>query len=171
VWGLLTRNHRQEVLARAYVQAIAGRCGLSCSQRDFDYGIGLTLHEIRRRGRRYLESGFKLDIQAKSTAAAQTTPTHVVYDLEAKNYDDLRDPHVDFPRILVLLVLPEDEVQWTYQSEEHLLLRGCAYWRSLRGEPATANERTVRLAVPRTSVFSVEALDALMGRVRRRELL
>ncbi len=168
---MLIRNHRQEALCRTYVQATAARCGLSCSFRDWDYGIDVTLHEIRRRGRRYAESGFKLDIQAKSTAGTPMTDTQVLYDLEVKNYDDLRDLRVGCPRILVLLVLPADETQWTDQSEEHLLLRYGAYWLSLKGMEATVNQRTVRLAIPRAHLFTVETLQTLMVKVRRRETL
>src|SRR5579875_1864811 len=121
-------------MSRAYVQAVAGRCGLSCSFRDFDYGIDVTLHDIRRRDYRRMESGFKLDIQAKSTTIRNLSITDVVYDLDVKNFDDLRDPQVGCPRILVLLVLPEDESQWMEQTEEHLLLRNAAYWLSLKGQ-------------------------------------
>ena len=163
---MLTRNHRQEALSRAYVQIIAARCGLTCSVRDFDYGIDLTLHDIMRRGRRYVESGLLLNIQAKSTAAATRTTTDVLYDMDVKTFDDLRDTTVGKPRILVLLVLPNDESQWTVETEEHLLLRHCAYWMSLRGQRAIPNKRTVRVAIPRTNVFSVEGLQGLMERLR-----
>jgi hypothetical protein len=168
---VLTKNHQQEALSRAYIQAVAGRCGLGCIYRDFDYGIDMTLHEIRRRGRRYIESGFKLDIQAKSVAGAPLTDTHVLYDMRVAAYDDLRDPDVGCPRILVVLALPADEAAWTDQSEEAFSLRGCAYWLALRGMGPTANRHTVRVPVPRANVFSVGALAGLMARVRQGEPL
>jgi hypothetical protein len=158
-------------MTRAYIQAIAGRCGLGSTLRDFDYGIDVTVHHIRRRGRRYFESGFKLDIQAKSATGAEVTDTHVHHDMRVTAYDDLRDPHVGCPRILVLLVLPTEEADWTAQTEEFLLLRRCAYWLSLRGMGATPNRQTVRIAVPRANVFSVEGLGVLMSKVRRKERL
>jgi len=158
-------------MARAYVQAIAGRCGLTGSLRDFDYGIDVTLHDIRRRGHRHMESGFKLDIQAKSTTTRNLTVTDVVYDLDVKNYDDLRDPQVGCPRILVLLVLPEDEARWIEQTEDHLLLRNAAYWLSLKGQGPTRNQKSVRVSLPRVHLFSVQALESLMERVRRGEPL
>ena len=40
---MLIRTHRQESLSRAYIQAIASRCGLNCSFREFDYGIDVTV--------------------------------------------------------------------------------------------------------------------------------
>jgi hypothetical protein len=168
---VLTRNHRQEALSRAYIQAVAGRCGLSCSFRDFDYGIDLTLHDLRRRGTRRYESGFKLDIQAKSTTASNATTTHVPYDLAVPNYEDLRDPDAGTPRLLVVLLLPEEEDEWTAQTEDAMLLRRAAYWLSLEGQPPTTARKTVRVALPRANLFSVVALQAIMSRIRNREPL
>jgi hypothetical protein len=118
---VLIRSHRQEALSRAYIHAIAARCGLGCSFHEFDYGIDLTIHEIERVGTRYRESGFALDVQAKSTTSALATPDRVRYDMEVRAYDDLRQVNAGTPRILVLLVLPEDEGTWTEQQEDYLL--------------------------------------------------
>ena len=158
-------------MSRAYIQAIAGRCGLSCTLRDYDYGIDITLHEIRRKGRRYVDSGFKLDIQAKSTLDSVLTGAHVLYDLKVHAYEDLRDLEVGCPRILVLMLLPSDEAEWTSQTEDFILLRQCAYWCSLKGAAATDNRQSVRVSIPRTNVFSIEALLQLMDKIRKREPL
>jgi hypothetical protein len=162
---VLIRAHRQQSLCRAYIHAIAGRCGLGCSFREFDYGIDLTVHSIRRRGDRYCESGFNIDIQAKSSASVMDSSSHVLFDLEVKYYDDLRDATAGCPRILVLLVLPEEETAWTEQTVDHLLLRRCAFWMSLKGMAGTTNTATIRIPIPRTNVFSVEALNQLMKKV------
>ena len=69
---MLTTQHRQELLSRAYVAAVAASVGMNFSTRDFDYGIDLTLHEVTTRKsritgkRRFVESGRTLDIQIKS---------------------------------------------------------------------------------------------------------
>ncbi len=168
---MLTRNHRQEAMSRAYVQAVAGRCGLSCSVREFDYGIDLTLHDIARRGARRYETGYKLDVQAKSTTLASLNERFVLYDLPVANYDDLRATDAGCPRILVVLVLPEDEAAWINQTEEGLLLRHAAYWMSLRGRPSSGNRRSVRVELPRANLFSVSALSELMAKVKKQELL
>lgn len=168
---MLIRTHRQESLSRAYIQAIASRCGLNCSFRDFDYGIDVTVHLIQRRGNRYVETGFNLDIQAKSTFGATMTNTDVLYDMEVKTYNDLRDPDVGTPRILVLLVQPEPETDWTGMTEDELMLRRCAYWLSLRGRAETTNTATIRVSIPRTNRFSIEALQGIMERVRNGEEL
>ena len=166
---MLIRAHRQEVLSRAYIQAIASQCGLNCSFRAFDYGIDVTLHLIQRKENRYAESGINLDIQAKSTHRATVTGSDVLYDMEIKTYDDLRDPEVVTPRILVLLVQPENEQDWTGMTEDELALRRCAYWMSLNDWAPTANKSTIRVSIPKANRFSVEALQGMMERLRNGE--
>ena len=166
---MLIKTHRQESLSRTYIQAVAARCGMSCSFREFDYGIDVTLHEITRRNNRYVETGFNLDIQAKSTVNAHFEGEHVRYDMEVKTYEDLRDPAVGTPRILVMLALPTHENNWTEMTEEQLLIRKCAYWMSLRGLGETMNEETIRVSIPRANAFNVESLQTLMHRVRTGE--
>lgn len=163
---MLLRPHRQESLSRAYIQTIASRCGLNCSFRDFDYGIDVTLHPIHRRENRYIETGFNLDIQAKSAFRVTVTELEVLYDLEVKTYDDLRSTNVGTPRILVLLVQPENESDWTHMDEEELRLRRCAYWMSLKGREPTSNTETIRVSIPRANRFSIEALRGIMERLR-----
>jgi hypothetical protein len=163
---VLTRNHRQEALCRAYVQAIAARCGMSCSVPSPDYGIDLTLNDIEEMGGGLAESGYKLDVQAKSATRAAVAEDAIRYDLPAQAYEVLRQPAVGCPRILVVLVLPRDEARWSGQTEEALILRHCAYWLSLKGHGPTANRRSVRVSIPRANVFSVEALHGLMARIK-----
>jgi hypothetical protein len=163
---LLTVTHRQEALSRAYIQAVASKCGMNCSFREFDYGIDVTLHEITRRGNRYVESGFKLDIQAKSSINVIFGETIIKYDTEKKNYNDLRDPNVGTPRILVLLALPELENDWAFFSEDNLVLKKCAYWATLKGLVASPNQSTVRVSIPRSNCFHAVALLGIMERIR-----
>ena len=124
-----------------------------------------------KRTGRVFAAGFQLDIQAKSTTRTELGGAQIVYDLPVKNYDDLRLEDVGIPRLLVVLVLPEDESQWTEQTDDYLLLRHAAYWLSLRGWGPTTNRRSIRLAIPTANLFTVPALDALMTKVRKREWL
>lgn len=163
---MLIQSHQQEALSRAYVQAIAARAGMSFSLPSNDYGIDLTLNDIEVRGVRWGESGHKLDVQAKSTTKAQVRTTGIKYNREVQAYEDLRVVHSGCPRILVLLVLPEDERRWCEQTEDNLILRHCAYWLSLQGLPRTRNRKTVQVVIPKTQVFSADALRAMMKRIK-----
>jgi Domain of unknown function (DUF4365) len=168
---MLPRNLRQEALCRAYVRAVAARSGVICGGIENDLGFDLFLRSVESHDQQFWDGGAQLDIQLKSTTRAEVRETSVVYDLDARAYNILRQANTNRPRILVLLVLPEAESEWLSQTEDALLLRRCAYWISLRGaEPSTA-QTTVRITVRRANVFSVDSLQALLVRAREGELL
>jgi hypothetical protein len=159
------------------VQAVAGQVGMSCHVRDFDYGVDLTLHEVTVRtspqtGRkRYVESGWPLDIQIKSTADAVVANGTVRYDLDIDTYNDLRDPDVQSSRILVLHAQPAEEQSRLEQTADGLLLRGRCYWISLRGRPAVDNRRSTCIHIPGGNIFCAGQLNEIMRRVKSGELL
>lgn len=49
---------------------------------------------------------------------------------------------------------------------ESLMLRRSAWWYSLRGLPATTNKESERIKIPRGQVFDVDALSAMVARIR-----
>jgi hypothetical protein len=167
---VLTRNHRQEALCRAYVQAVAALTGLGTSVPTPDYGIDLCLRLIVRRGDQHLDAGVQTDLQLRSTTLANLSATGVRYDLDVRTYESLRGAS-PVPRLLLVLVLPEEEERWLNLSADELVIRHAAYWMSLRGAAATAATSSIRVTIPRANLFSIEAASALMNRLCRGELL
>lgn len=165
---MMTREDRQEALSLAYVHAVAAACGMTHSARAKDYGIDLTLHEIRHQAKRYDESGFGLDLQLKSTTSAVETRAAFGFDLPVRAYDILR-AETDQTRLLVVLLLPKDEAEWLRQTRSKLELRKAAYWLSLRGRPAVKNRSSVRVAVPKRNLFTPDAVRAIIEQIRRGE--
>lgn len=166
---MLTQQDCQEALSLAYIRAVAARCGMTAGVPDKDYGTDIVLYDIDRRHGRYFETGFALRIQAKSTTAAEPTPGEIRYDLDVKNYEDLRyQAGRDWraPFVLVLFVMPPGEDEWLSLDETELRLRGCCYWLSLAAHPPTANKRTVRVAIPRTNRFTPDGLRRIMDGLR-----
>jgi hypothetical protein len=166
---VLTRNDRQEALCKAYVRAVSAQAGVICTEVEQDYGVDLCLREVRNRAGRPRDASAQIDLQLKSTVRASVRGTEVVYDLEVKTYDDLREGGNNCPCFLVLLVLPNEEEEWLTQSPEQLVLRRCACWHSLRGLEAATATTTVRITIPSANVFSVEAIRGLLARVRERK--
>jgi hypothetical protein len=161
---MMTRNHRQEVLCRAYVQAVAALAGVGTGNYAFDYGVDMALRVIHQHNNLHQDARVQLDLQLRSTTRANVTDTQVSYDLDVRTYEYLRQ-RSPIHCILVLLVLPEDEAQWLSQSVEELTIRDCAYWVSLEdAEPTTATS-SIRIPLPRTQVFSVQAVRAIMDRL------
>jgi hypothetical protein len=142
---------------------------MTCSFRWLDYGVDVTLHRIIERFGILCESALRLDLQVKSTTHALLTETDVKCDLDVRNYHLLRDPNPNWPRLLVVLVLPDAERDWLEVSQDALVMRRCMYWVSLAGAKPTANRRTVRIALPRTNVFSVEFLMDFPQRFRSKD--
>jgi hypothetical protein len=168
---VITEAHRKELLSRAYVEVVTALCGMAWSRPEPDYGVDLILHRVGTIEGRRVQTGYPLEIQLKSTVCAEARDEEIRYDLEADAYGKLAASNVGSERILVLLVLLRGEENWTSITEAGLLLRGCAYWISLKGRPAGEQKRSVRIAIPRQNVFSPEALKEIMRRVEMGESL
>jgi len=157
-------SHQQEAISKAFVRAVAAAAGFRVQDgtEPDDDSVDLT---IAARGPMGTVRSPKLDVQLKCWLGRPASDPTWPYDLKAKNHEELRHDDVQVPRVLVVVAVPEDIAMWVEQDEERLLMRHCAWWTSLRGEPATANTATVRLHIPRAQVFDVEGLKAIMARL------
>jgi hypothetical protein len=163
---VITRNHRQETLSRAYVQAVAARAGVICSVPELDYGVDFTLRAVDETNG-FVDAGVLLDVQLKATTIAATTdPAMIGFDLRVAEYDRLRRFDLPVSRVLVVLELPSDEADWFTQTPVELILRHAAFWLSLRGMPSTASTTSVRVKLPRTNLFTPTAVSELLARIR-----
>jgi hypothetical protein len=165
---VLTDQHIAESLSRAYVRAIAGRAGLNLAIREYDYGVDGSFDEVVIRQNRRVESGFSLSFQLKASTQWQLEPAHIIYDLEAKTYNDLilrRSIRAATPCILILLALPPDSEQWLICEESQLRLQGTCYWEYLSGG-LSENRQSVRIRVLRTQRLTPKSLLSLVGNVR-----
>lgn len=141
--GLSPPNIESE-LSYAYLHAVAARAGMSCKEgnrHDDNSGVDAEL-----RGWAPFPNGgylteIDLNIQLKATISVPSDDGQSFsYFLRGvKRYNDLRAGAQATHRILVVLFLPENAVDWLYQTKEELALRRCAYWVSLRGAPETTN--------------------------------
>lgn len=168
---MLTEQHIIESLSRAYVRALAGKAGLNLSVREYDYGVDGNFDEITIRDKRRVESGFSLSFQLKASTQWQRDDNTVIYDLEAKTYNDLvlrRNFRMAVPCILILFALPPDSSQWLIYNEEEMRLRGSCYWDYLSGAP-TENRQSVRIRIPRQQRLTSESLLDLIEKVKTGE--
>jgi hypothetical protein len=109
----------------------------------------------------------RLELQLKSTSRNNLSDSELRYPLKLKNYDDLRPDEFAIPRILVVVLIPENLADWLQQSEEELCLRYCGFWVSLRGMPETQNTGTVTIRLLRTNQFTPQALQSIMQLLAR----
>jgi hypothetical protein len=168
---VLTDQHIAESLSRAYVRAIAGRAGLNLAIREYDYGVDGSFDEVVIRQNRRVESGFSLSFQLKASTQWQLDPNDVIYDLEAKTYNDLvlrRSIKTAIPCILLLLALPADSEQRLICDESQLRLQGTCYWAYLSG-PLSENRASVRIRIARSQRLTPESLLTLIENVKTGE--
>jgi len=154
---------QKQEFSKAYVKAIAAACGYATHEPSVD-DDSIDLGISGRGGNGTVRSP-RLDLQLKCTGRDLVGDATVDFPLKRKNYDDLRPENVMVPRILVVVTVPQDVNDWTFHTEQELLLRHCGYWHSLRGMPSTENPTTVTVNIPRTQLFDVSGLQSIMNRI------
>jgi hypothetical protein len=167
----MTDNEQKQQLSIAYVHAVSARAGYACQLIAID-DDSIDV-QIAARGLVHQQAVLrspKVDVQLKATAQPLLKEDHLAFALPLKNYNDLREETL-VPRILVVLHLPDDDGLWLEQTEDEMISRRCAYWRTLLGEPATSNQTSVTVHLPRAQPFTVAGLRTLMEKVSRRESL
>src|SRR6185437_8663917 len=107
----LTLQHTQETLCMCHIYAVAGMAGINFSiNHKFDYGVDGEFRPVIERGNRLVMSGFSLDFQAKATVNWTLSNGNIVYDLEAKTYNDIVSrTSEETSLVLILLCLPKEQ--------------------------------------------------------------
>lgn len=164
----LTRENRQEDLSFAYISAVAAEAGYNCySIERHDYGIDLEIGDVEKIGKRRVDAGHRLHIQAKASQNfINSDAYYILYDLEVDAYNMLTLENRGIPAILVLYCMPSDEDDWLTVCEDCTTLRHCGYWLSLRGKPDSANRTTQRIKIPKEQLFTDSSLEIIMSRIK-----
>ena len=158
--SLLTVPDQEELLSKAYAHAVAARAGFVTAvyEKDRD-GIDLRIQaggDMRP----------ALELQLKATVNLHDVgDNRVAFPLPRRNYDLLRI-ETQTPRLLVVLDLPEDPLNWTTITVDELVIRHRAYWLNLLGWDETNNETSVTVRIPKQNLFDVDGLKALMEQSR-----
>jgi uncharacterized protein DUF4365 len=156
-------GQQKEQFSRAYVYAVTSVAGYSNSTPivdDDSIDLGISGRQAVGKFR-----SPRLELQLKCTENPSWSGDHLHYALKLKNYVDLRGDDFIVPRILVVVVVPEDLNEWVLQSEKELTLRKCGYWLSLREYPETQNKTNVTVQIPRKQQFTVKSLRDLMNEI------
>jgi hypothetical protein len=165
----ITVQHTQESLCMAHIYAVAGMAGVDHAYRAVhDYGVDGQFDPIVIRKNRRVVSGHPLAFQAKATMNWELVDGHIVYDLEAKTYDEIvsRGPS-EVTMILILLCMPRDQVDWHSATSDATMLRNCCYWAVLTGDPCR-NASTKRIRIPAGNVLTPDSLLALLAAEKER---
>jgi len=159
---MMNIKSRQELLSRAYVQAVASVAGFD----TYTFGVDNDSIDIgiASKGSSGTYKSPRLELQLKAPFKRNLIRTDVIsYGISKKNYDDLR-ARVHVPRLLVAVMVADDEDRWLHHSEEQLIIRHCGFWASLNGLPDLPEDQdTKAIRFSRENLFNVESLTALMA--------
>lgn len=156
-------NMQKEQLSNAYVRAVASAAGCSVSIPEVDDdSVDLSLK--KKGGSNCLYMSPQIDIQLKCTSQDVIRDDILVFPLSVKNYNELRQISL-VPRLLVVVVVPDEIDDWLYQTEEELSIKKCGYWLSLKEMDDTENESSVTVHIPRNQQFTVTQLVDIMDMV------
>lgn len=167
----LTREHIQEELSVAYISAVAAKAGYDCQNYGKkDYGIDIQVNPITigSDNSRYYD-GTPLRIQAKATQNfGEGNDEFISFVLKARNYNILARAEKNFPIILVLYCMPNEESDWLDVRDDGITLKHCGYWYSLFGKELTKNTSSVTIKIPRSQIFSESTLNSIMTNIQER---
>lgn len=159
--GSMELNDRKEHFSNAYLKAVASVAGFGMSKPEPDLGLDWNLSGYGKNG---TTKSPRLEVQLKCTAATALNGNEIRFPAKLKTYNDLRVdcPDIMVPRILAVVLVPSDIESWLDQSEEGLLMKRCGYWKSLRGMEKVENTTSVTVHLPRSNLFTVNALSSIM---------
>jgi hypothetical protein len=164
---MLTESLRKCELSIAYLHTVCAKCGFAISEPRIDndsVDVMITVNgKIHPDSIRYSPM---VHVQLKATTDWEMKNGKFSYFLKLKNYEDLT-AYCAVPKILIVLCLPKNEEEWVHHSVDHLILRKCAYWLSLKGAPPTTNEsgETVHLQ----DVFTPDVLKDILIKISKEE--
>lgn len=139
-----------------------------------DYGIDGTIRQIVRVTKketgqqRFVPSGFPVDFQLKGTSTAVDEGAQVVYDLKARNFDQIvgRKPQ-EAPLYLFLICFSSKVDSWVTLDSKRLVLNASAFWWRERSNQ-TGNSSTVRLNIPAANRLNTDSMRRLLDSSRNR---
>jgi len=170
----MTENDIMAELSYAYLHAVAARAGFGCkvgSRIDDGASVDAFVRVNEKLSDDSTLWNFDIEVQLKATKQTLTESDgrFSYYFQGIKRYDRLRDPGSPLPKLLVVLLLPNDPAQWLTLDENALISRRCAYWVSLERAPASDNETGKTIAIPKTQILSVEGLRNVALTLSRQE--
>lgn len=170
---MLTKNHAQEGLSRAYIHAVAAaaRVHLTMTQ-EFDYGFDGAFDLIQEDSVNdgngniridYVKAGFPIEFQLKCSWTWKTDGDDIVWSMKSKAYNKLaRRGTKALPAKLILMCLPAEELHWVLFDEESLLLKKCCYYTTIAGEPLKNENSTKQIRIPRANLLNAASLATML---------
>ena len=144
-------NTRKERFSLAYINAVATYANCEMLEPQVDRGSVDGFLVGPARGRDLIR------FQAKATERDVIHGNQLHFPLPVRDYNHIRN--ADVPFILIVVQLPDDEIDWLTQTVTmSFACEHCGYWLSLYNRPQTANTTTVTVHIPSANIFSSSQL-------------
>lgn len=169
---MLTRNQIEAELSLAYLLAVATVETFSVDVPHIDSdSVDAVISGKGKIDPSSLKRSPRIEVQLKATTNGNPNSNgDIPLDLTLKNYNDLREDAI-LPRLLILLVLPEQKADWLIHHREKLILQKCCYFLNLKGYPPSVNGFYHRVYVPTSNMLTPAMLKTLMIKASKLENL
>lgn len=169
--GISTKN--QEAIHISYIKALCASANIAYSQieHDDDSTDAIVRKILQMPNGEPFNSSIRMQLKCTySTNKYSDHGEYITYELNAKNYRDLRMKSTA-PIILGLLILPEDKSEWVKWSLEDLTIKGCMYWADLSKFPDSDNKGSVTVKLDKKNVINQKTLLDLLEKYAMEVLL
>lgn len=161
-------SNRKEEIQRGAINAIAAAAGCNTMVPAIDEGDDVIL-SYQAAGSEEMKM---LGLQLKATSARNrwnAQHTEITAHLSRQRYDKYRSTNVTFPKIIVIMDLPESVDDWVDISPERMGV-GKNYWVSIAGFPEKNRTGQIAVRASADNVFDDAALCGIMNGLMEKEV-
>lgn len=167
----MINTQRKEALSLSYLNAICAYNEVAVEPQKYDadsIDCFIKKQMTKKDGRK---KHALIGIQLKSTSQKLVENNeYFSYELEIKNFNELRDESV-YPKMLCVLILPHNEDEWLSCSIDKLILRHCMYWCNPVDWLDSSNKSTVNIHVLKKNAITPASIIELMQNVAETDSL
>ncbi|MET9873349.1 DUF4365 domain-containing protein [Actinacidiphila glaucinigra] len=161
-----------ELLQRGYVTSVAATAGCTTEIVANDkWGIDV---QFVRPPLSAAQSESMLFAQLKSTTQITPDPKKdfFSYQFTKRQYFDHMVKLRSYPKaVLIVMTVPQKQLEWTEVSHDGLLTKRACYWVHLEGQTAGSNVSRPTVRIPTKNVFDAFALTDILDKVDRGDSL
>ena len=167
----LTLQHREELLHRAFICAIASEAGVNVclENNEFDYGIdGYFSQIIQAKSGKRFQGAAKLEFQLKASSNVLIKNDTASFSLKVDAYNKLVHRACDgVPAMLIVLALPKESDQWMTISEDETALRKCCYWLLFFNKQESTNNDSITVKIPRDQILTPQVIVETLEKIQQ----
>lgn len=135
-----------------------------------DYGTDFEILELEEFAGEIHDLNIFFGIQLKTSTNWQLQDNEIIYDLEAKAYNNMILHNIKgaHKKIIVIMCLNNETEQtsWCTINEAHIKFQNSLFWYYIESKEKTDNSGTKRIHIPVTNVFNADAIQQLINDFR-----